>query len=564
MKHRLNNVGLILVAISIPVAGMANELPNLEVISQNEMKQEVIQECISVVDEGMQEDIPVVDEVIQENEIPEEVREELCEEQEEKIIWEEVQHEDAYGSIGVRYEIAEKMAIPLYDAIGLGEEKIDFSYLPYSYDEIKNQFVEAIFQASNMDSNIGHTNASYYIVKDYIEVTISNSKGIEWFRLYPDKHCEIAYTNKAYMMSNYATFQNAIKQVLSEANQASTQVQKERIIHDYLVLNSKYDTRSNIPQISYTAYGLMVNHVGVCSGYAYSMKYLLNKVGIECEVVTGYGNGEAHGWNIVKIDGKYYYVDTTWDDPTPDVIGRVRYNYFNVTRERLARDHSWAPNYYPEANDTSYSMFYENKDTICLDNRLFYIKTNNNNAPTQWQLIQYDLKSKTEKVLVTRKDGMQALTLDKDNKKVNYITYYGEKCSVQLEETSDSGQTDGGQKTQIQNFILRFYDTCMGRKPDAGGLNYWVNELNTQNKSVKEVVSFFVHSPEITNKNLNNHDYLVILYRSFFDREPDEGGMRYWTKCLENGTYTRDQELRLFIYSKEFNKVCKDYNLKLE
>lgn len=128
-----------------------------------------------------------------------------------------------------------------------------------------------------------------------------------------------------------------------------TDLQKERALHDYIVLNTSYDydnyQRNTIPRESYTAYGVLIQGVGVCQGYASAMQKLLTMAGIEAQMVIGTGtsqNGpEPHGWNKVKIDGRWYHLDTTWDDPVPDVPGTVSHKYFNLTDAQMSKDHSW-------------------------------------------------------------------------------------------------------------------------------------------------------------------------------------------------------------------------------
>ena len=117
-----------------------------------------------------------------------------------------------------------------------------------------------------------------------------------------------------------------------------------KALHDYLVLNCAYDydnyLRGTIPAESYTAEGALLEGTAVCSGYARAYQLLLQGAGIPCEYVTGYGNGGRHGWNIIQLDGAWYHVDTTWDDPAPDRAGYVRYNYFLKSDSYLSRDHS--------------------------------------------------------------------------------------------------------------------------------------------------------------------------------------------------------------------------------
>ena len=131
-----------------------------------------------------------------------------------------------------------------------------------------------------------------------------------------------------------------------------------KALHDYLALNCEYDKRyysGSMPYVSYTAYGALVNRTAVCQGYALAYQELLAQCGIESEYVSGLGNGGRHGWNIIRIDGEWYHVDVTWDDPTPDREGYVRYKYFLKSDKAMSRDHSnW------KASHTCTSTKYDN------------------------------------------------------------------------------------------------------------------------------------------------------------------------------------------------------------
>lgn len=156
-----------------------------------------------------------------------------------------------------------------------------------------------------------------------------------------------------------------MEKIISEIiKDGMTDYEKELAIHDYLVRNNKYDIdnyeNETLPDESFTPYGLLVKGTGVCQAYADAMKLLLNKVGVECEVVFGTSRDERHAWNIVKLDDEYYMIDVTWDDPTPDEEGYVNYDYFNLTSDRLAEDHSWDTSKWPVANGTKYNYFIYN------------------------------------------------------------------------------------------------------------------------------------------------------------------------------------------------------------
>ena len=109
-------------------------------------------------------------------------------------------------------------------------------------------------------------------------------------------------------------------------------------VHNYLIDSINYDSSGADLELSHTIYGALINKSAVCDGYAKAFKYILDSVGISCVEVCGIaqnssGATESHAWNDVLLDGKWYAVDTTWDDPI--IIGGngvltndLRYSYF--------------------------------------------------------------------------------------------------------------------------------------------------------------------------------------------------------------------------------------------
>lgn len=110
--------------------------------------------------------------------------------------------------------------------------------------------------------------------------------------------------------------------------------EKALAIHDWLAVYCEYDSvnlaNGTVPDESYTLYGALARQVAVCDGYSKAYQYILDRIlGIDCIRVTS--DAMHHAWNLVLLDGKYYHVDVTWDDPTSDRIGRVRHIYFLVS-----------------------------------------------------------------------------------------------------------------------------------------------------------------------------------------------------------------------------------------
>ncbi len=127
--------------------------------------------------------------------------------------------------------------------------------------------------------------------------------------------------------------------------------EKVKAIHDYVVKHVSYDTSYK----AYTAYEALVNRSAVCQGYALLTYQLLKEAGIENHFVVGTGDGQPHAWNLLKIENKWYHLDTTFDDPVPDEQGRVTYSYFNLSDEQIARNHEWNRGEYPQATTNYYS-----------------------------------------------------------------------------------------------------------------------------------------------------------------------------------------------------------------
>lgn len=118
-------------------------------------------------------------------------------------------------------------------------------------------------------------------------------------------------------------------------------IQKEKLLHDYVASNVVYDKTLR----KYTAYEALTTGEAVCQGYTLLTYRLMQEAGIPVHIVTGTVSTGLHAWNKVMLDGKWYNVDTTWDSQE-----QVAYNYFNVTDKALKRDHYWKHGAMPAAN----------------------------------------------------------------------------------------------------------------------------------------------------------------------------------------------------------------------
>lgn len=136
-------------------------------------------------------------------------------------------------------------------------------------------------------------------------------------------------------------------ELLSEADALGSDLEKEKFVHDKLAEMVVYDKNAPLNQVAYSA---IENGRTVCAGYARAFQLLMQELGIPCFYCTGYA-GEAHAWNIVLLDGKYYNVDVTWDDTEP-----LTYNYFNKTDAEFSDTHvrTGLSVYLPACTGTAY------------------------------------------------------------------------------------------------------------------------------------------------------------------------------------------------------------------
>ncbi|MFJ7669388.1 transglutaminase domain-containing protein [Lysinibacillus sp. NPDC097195] len=170
---------------------------------------------------------------------------------------------------------------------------------------------------------------------------------------------------------------NAQEIVASIEKNARTDVEKIKAVNDYIVANTAYTEQTK--SSPHSAYTVLAEHGGVCQGYALLAHTLLQKLGFETQYIVGYVGQEGHAWNLVKLDGQWYHLDTTWNDPVPDRKGAVRYQYFLVDDRTMARDHTWIANDYPKATSTLYSYYQDIDFPAQVGNQIFYSSISDDN-----------------------------------------------------------------------------------------------------------------------------------------------------------------------------------------
>ena len=142
---------------------------------------------------------------------------------------------------------------------------------------------------------------------------------------------------------------NEIKETRDSIVKSLSGIDYNKIMHahDWIINNLDYEqniTNNNV----YNLYGALIEKSTVCEGYAEALKYILDEVDIPCVLVSGTatnseGKTERHEWNYVQLYGKWYAIDSTWDDRvikgTGYVSDSIKHRYFLVGSNEMNKNH---------------------------------------------------------------------------------------------------------------------------------------------------------------------------------------------------------------------------------
>jgi len=225
---------------------------------------------------------------------------------------------------------------------------------------LKNMDVDAIDQINNSLDGVFGSGSTYQQIG-----TVGNT--------YKKVSITIKRTTNYYVWKHYVarepipeTEQKAkqlyeiVEKIMSECVRDSmSDYEKELALHDYLIRNCQYSKNTAQPSGSdiYRAYGALVNGDAVCNGYAEALQLLFACAGLESHFVIGTADGVEHAWNLVKVDGEWYHLDATWNDPLPDQGNQETHSYFNVSDEVMSASHQWDGGSYPKAMDMRYNFY---------------------------------------------------------------------------------------------------------------------------------------------------------------------------------------------------------------
>ena len=167
-----------------------------------------------------------------------------------------------------------------------------------------------------------------------------------------------SYTMTGAALNSAKSAYNKKVSELTKGLEGKSDYEKSKILHDRLIDTVAYTCTAN----DQNAYGALVEGRAVCNGYARAYQHLMKTVGIPAWYVRGVSVNPStdasigHAWNIVKLDGKWYHTDVTWDDQGQSKF----YEYLNITTEKMAQDHTIDSDYVsfvPQATSTNANYY---------------------------------------------------------------------------------------------------------------------------------------------------------------------------------------------------------------
>lgn len=268
----------------------------------------------------------------------------------------EVSSDNRYGRSAIGELENGTELIRIYDALVSGIRNFDETITVNIGFQLTNEIVNSVTTAIVNDNPDLFWFGTYGDYVSYFEIEGKISSSSYEYSFKPAYNAE-----KSVAQSMQTQMENAANSFIKQADitEGMTDYDKALALHDVVCANLVYDNSQSRDWI-HTAYGAFVKKYAVCDGYSKAYQYLLNKAGIDSHIAIGWSKGEGHAWNLVKLDGEWYYTDVTWDDSEYGIF----YEYFNITTELLKEDHELDSSAYKMPDCTATDNWYMKKENI--------------------------------------------------------------------------------------------------------------------------------------------------------------------------------------------------------
>jgi transglutaminase-like putative cysteine protease len=239
------------------------------------------------------------------------------------------------------------------------------SELRFSVDDSRPWFTDRVMDEEVSKAAWSSTSAGLFYTRSSYSTTTSSGSP------FASVSMTIEYTFPRSSIASVVeeTDRKAASMVAALVRSGMSDFDKELALHDALVAAASYDsvalsTGRESPG-THTPYGVLFEGKGVCDSFSKAFLMLASKAGLECLIVQGTAEEGSHSWNLVKVDGAWYHLDVTYDDP----VGAAKvlsHDYFNLTDDLIAANHVWDRGSVPVCADTE-ANWYEVRKLVVED-----------------------------------------------------------------------------------------------------------------------------------------------------------------------------------------------------
>ena len=269
---------------------------------------------------------------------------------------------------------AETRTLPVYVSATLSEPVLQTEAVSLQSQSLEDRLYqgllqhEAVIDVSDFNLHISEsgkiTDAVLYLIQNRTDLDHFNGG----FQIVYDPHTELiidvrpGYFGAEAPPEEEDRTEELLNEILAMIDTGWSDFEKVLFINDYLASNFEYDLTYSIYDIeNFLTYG-----TGVCEAYYLTTRALLDALGIpSCAAIS---DNADHIWNVVQLNGKWYHLDVTWNDPVYDALGLSRHYYFLVSTQQLHRQDqsgysSSRTDFYLDATgvsctDTTYDGYY--------------------------------------------------------------------------------------------------------------------------------------------------------------------------------------------------------------
>lgn len=376
----------------------------------------------------------------------------------------------------------------------------------------------------------------------------------------------------------------AVAEIMKLVKNDMSDIEKVIVLHDWMVQNVAYDydaLYSNNYKNSGNECGSLVEHKAICDGYANGFMLLLDKAGVENKKVVGTANGymtgkwNGHAWNMVKLNGKWYHIDTTWDATTSEYPYH-HYNYFLVSDDYISKNHRFDKKSTGVTAKTSFFGQKENTVFYDKDNSMLWLKGDMVIFRHTTQLDEYkrgnkititSYNIKTKKLQTISKNAFKIQIND------NNIFYYDneeEKIKLFDIDKSITSNADICIREDYNNFFVAGnFIVYSGYELSELDVEYYIGiyDINKKtNDKYNEITYFYYYTPVAIN------DYIIFnSYNGYFSINGKTGEVKKqpvtvtetnisfnWQNIIINGNnmYFTDK-IDIFHFNRETNHLVK-------